>query len=66
VVKKLPVLLKGKISVMNKKINGIIILLFLSVEIKKYFFTSDKNSTFKNIIDIIIKPIIPVSVKISK
>ena len=51
---------------MNKKINGIIILLFLSVEIKKYFFTSDKNSTFKNIIDIIIKPTIPVSVKISK
>ena len=37
VVKKLPVLLIGKISTMNKKINGIIKLLSLIEVLVKYF-----------------------------
>jgi hypothetical protein len=42
VVKKLPVLLRGKISAIKRKIKGIIKLSFKKVVLKKYFLINDK------------------------
>ena len=42
VVKKLPVLFIGNISTIKIKINGIIVLLLLRDDFKKYFFIKDK------------------------
>ena len=66
VVKKLPVLFKGKISTKNKKMKGIIILLSLSLVFKKYFLIKVIYRVIVKIKNIKIKPINPVSVKISK
>ena len=66
VVKKLPVLFSGKISAINKKINGIIKLLFFIDELKKYFLINEEKNTLEKIHVIIKNPITPVSVKISK
>ena len=66
VVKKLPVLFSGNISTMNKKIKGIIILLYFKGVSKKYFLRNELYNVIVKINNTNIKPIIPVSVKISK
>ena len=66
VVKKLPVLLIGKISTMNRKIKGIIILFFASEELVKYLLYNVMYVNKININKIFKKPAKPVSVKISK
>ena len=66
VVKKLPVLFKGKISTMNKKMNGIIKLLYFREVSKKYFLKNEMYNDIEKIKNTNVNPIIPVSVKISK
>tara|TARA_B100001059_G_C17736415_1_gene529118 strand:+ start:546 stop:758 length:213 start_codon:yes stop_codon:yes gene_type:complete len=66
VVKKLPVLLIGKISVRKRNINGTIVLLFSEYDFKKYFLKIDKYKVIVKISKVIENPINPVSVKISR
>ena len=66
VVKKLPVLFIGKISVTNKKIKGIIKLFLLSSEFEKYFLYKVRYNIEENINKMMKNPTKPVSVKISK
>ena len=66
VVKKLPVLLIGNISIKNKNIKGVIMWLFFNLEAVKYFLKNEIYKVMKKIEAIIKKPITPVSVKISK
>ena len=66
VVKKLPVLLIGKISIKNKNINGVIIWLYFNFELVKYFLKKEMYKIIRKIDVIIKKPKIPVSVNISK
>tara|TARA_A100000164_G_C21534773_1_gene597678 strand:+ start:292 stop:570 length:279 start_codon:yes stop_codon:yes gene_type:complete len=66
VVKKLPVLLMGKTSAINKKIKGIIIMFLFKDDIWKYFLINVKYKTLKKIITTNTNPITPVSVNISK
>ena len=65
-VKKLPVLLIGKISAINKNKNGIIILLSFNEVSKIYFLKKVLYKVMQNILKIIINPNKPVSVKIYK
>tara|TARA_B100001029_G_C14995503_1_gene414759 strand:- start:60 stop:242 length:183 start_codon:yes stop_codon:yes gene_type:complete len=60
------VLFIGNISVMNKNIKGVIRWLSLKLEFEKYFLKNEIYNMFKKMIEIIIKPINPVSVNISK
>ena len=57
VVKKLPVLFKGKISEKNKNINGVIIILSFKGDLKKYFFIKLKYKIIIKIDNINKKPI---------
>jgi len=66
VVKKLPVLLIGKISIINKNINGTIILFIFKFYFKKYFLMKEIYKIFKKINTQRAKPTTPVSVKISR
>ena len=66
VVKKLPVLLIGNISIKNKNKKGVIIWLFFNLESVKYFLKKEIYKVIKKIEVIIKKPKTPVSVKISK
>ena len=66
VVKKLPVLLMGKISTKNKNIKGVIKWLYLKAEFEKYFLKKEIYNMIKKIEYKIIKPNNPVSVSISK
>ena len=59
-------LLKGKNSPINKNIKGIIRLLSFKNEDEKYFLKKDLNVIKAKIKIITEKPIIPVSVRISK
>ena len=65
-VKKLPVLFIGNISIINKNIKGIIILLYFKFEFKKYFLKKVIYKVIEKIKTINTKPTNPVSVKISK
>ena len=51
---------------MNKNIKGVIRWLSLKLEFEKYFLKNEIYNMFKKMIEIIIKPINPVSVNISK
>ena len=51
---------------MNKNIKGVIRWLSLKLEFEKYFLKNEIYNMFKKMIEIIIKPIKPVSVNISK
>ena len=66
VVKKLPVLLIGNISIKSKNIKGVIIWLFFNLESVKYFLKKEIYKIIKKIVHIIKKPKIPVSVNISR
>ena len=66
VVKKLPVLLIGNISVKNKNIKGVIIWLYFNFDSVKYFLKKEIYKIIRKIEIIIKKPKIPVSANISK
>tara|TARA_Y100001935_G_C16883100_1_gene303492 strand:+ start:268 stop:477 length:210 start_codon:yes stop_codon:yes gene_type:complete len=66
VVKKLPVLLIGNISAINKKIKAIIILLSFNFDFMKYFLKNVRYKIIMKIVDTRKKPMTPVSVSISK
>ena len=66
VVKKLPVLLIGNISIKNKNIKGVIIWLYFNFDSVKYFLKKEIYKIIRKIEVIIKKPKIPVSVNISK
>ena len=56
----------GKISIINRKINGVIKLFVRSLETVKYFLKKEKYKVNTKNIDMIVNPINPVSVKISR
>ena len=66
VVKKLPVLFIGNISTKNKNIKGVMVWLYFNLESVKYFLKKEIYKVMRKIEEIIKKPTIPVSVKISK